>query len=112
MALRAISAFTPDPTSASRPLKNTAFTFSVRLVDTKASTPTARALELRLAEANSFVFANGSKAVARNRTVGAVEVDVTFDETISGDGADTASFRVTLSEAPSNVLAACFVMLE
>jgi len=112
MALRAVSALTASPSSAKKPLRNKSFTFSVQLVDVKATSPSDRTLELSLAAANDLTFSGGAKAVTRVKKVGATAVSVTFNETVSGTGTGISSFRVTLTELPSNILAACFVGLE
>ncbi len=110
--LSAVSALTASPVSAKTPLQNKSFTFSVQLVDLKATSATDRTLELSLSAGNDLTFRGGAKAVTRVKKVGATAVSVTFNETVSGTGEGISSFRVTLRELPSNTLAACFVGLE
>jgi hypothetical protein len=111
MALRAISALTPDPRSVERPVKGKV-AFTVQLVDVMTPTPTDRSLELSLSPRNDLVFAGGGKTVTRTRKIGATAVEVTLNESISGTGDAAASFLVTLSESGGNELASCFVNLE
>jgi hypothetical protein len=112
MALTATTSLVPEPSSASRPLKSKSFTFDVDVVDRKASKPTKRTLEIRLAASNDLVFTGGSKSVTQDVLVGAVPVAVTFTTKISGTGDELAFFRVTLLDDAQTEMMACLVRLE
>ncbi len=112
MALTAVSNLVPNPASAARPLRNKTFTFVVDVFDQDSAKPTMRTLELSLAASNDLFFTGGTKSVTQKEKVGAATVTVTFSTKITGTGAETAFFRVTLKEEAGDDLMACLVRLE
>jgi len=101
------NSFVPDPPETSLP---GVVTFRAEVMSDSKSKP--HVLEIRLAESNELVFADGSKAVKQTVTIGTSPVKVAFSKKkISGDPGDLAFFRVTLFDSDDNPLDACLVQL-